>query len=352
LLSVHLGQLAERHDCRRVIQTGQSFFMLTSVGWGLLFLTGHLQAWHAVILLILHGLAGAVQGPASQLIIHDIVGPRDLASAIRLNATQRQLVVLFGPFIGGLLLFALGPGFGMLANLGFYLPLSIWLTRFKYTGHGRDTAPRTGRGEFRWSESLHVLRDAGQNPAILAMIALAGASSVLVGNAFQAQMPEFAADLGADRAGIGYTLLVGANAAGAFTGGVLLELGGLLRPNARVAIVAALVWCVVIVGFAMAQSYPLAVGLLFVAGIFNLTFLAMAQTLVQQLAPAEQRGRFVGLFNMFALGLRVGSGVTVGVLGSVIGIHWSLGLSAAVLFVVALGLLARTPASHAQARLA
>ena len=45
----------------------------------------------------MHGLAGAVQGPASQLIIHDIVGPRDLASAIRLNATQRQLVVLFGP---------------------------------------------------------------------------------------------------------------------------------------------------------------------------------------------------------------------------------------------------------------
>jgi hypothetical protein len=68
----------------------------------------------------------------------------------------------------------------------------------------------------------------------------------------------------------------------------------------------------------------------------------MAQTLVQLNAPTEIRGRVVGLFNMAGLGMRAFSGITVGVLGAGIGIHWSLGLSAAVLLAFLLVLLWRT----------
>ena len=50
---------------------------------------------------------------------------------------------------------------------------------------------------------------------------------------------------------------------------------------------------------------------------------------------------------MAGLGLRVGSGVTVGVLGSVIGIHWALGLSGAVLLVAVLTLLGYARGSEA-----
>jgi hypothetical protein len=51
------------------------------------------------------------------------------------------------------------------------------------------------------------------------------------------------------------------------------------------------------------------------------------------LAPAQDRGRVVGLYGVSASGLRAGSGFTVGLLGAVIGIHWSLGLSSAALCV-------------------
>ena len=92
-----------------------------------------------------------------------------------------------------------------------------------------------------------------------------------------------------------------------------------------------MLWCVAIGAFALATSYPLALLLLFVAGFLELAFFAMAQTLVQVNAPPEMRGRVIGLFAMSALGLRAFSGVTVGLGGSLIGIHWSLALSAAVL---------------------
>ena len=86
-----------------------------------------------------------------------------------------------------------------------------------------------------------------------------------------------------------------------------------------------------LLAFASAGIYALAIALLFAAGFFELSFNTMAQTLVQLNAPADIRGRVVGLFNMAGLGMRAFSGVTVGVLGAAIGIHWSLGLSAAVL---------------------
>jgi hypothetical protein len=49
----------------------------------------------------------------------------------------------------------------------------------------------------------------------------------------------------------------------------------------------------------------------------------------------------IGIYNLSSNGMRAFSGVTVGVGGSLIGIHWSLALSAAVLLVATLGLLAR-----------
>jgi hypothetical protein len=67
----------------------------------------------------------------------------------------------------------------------------------------------------------------------------------------------------------------------------------------------------------------------------------MAQTLVQILAPPDIRGRMVGLYNTAMLGLRAGSGVSVGVVGAMIGVHWSLIISAAVVVALSAALLTR-----------
>ena len=64
--------------------------MFVSLAWGVLFLTDTLQIWHACVLLVLHGMAGALWGPAEQLMLHDFVGTEDLPSAVRLNATVQE----------------------------------------------------------------------------------------------------------------------------------------------------------------------------------------------------------------------------------------------------------------------
>jgi MFS family permease len=220
-----------------------------------------------------------------------------------------------------------------------FLPALIFMFILPFTGHGREAgsarAPR-----FTFNGTLQLVRETSANPTILSMILLGGATSLLVGNAFQAQMPEFAHDLGSDNHGAAYTVLLAANAAGAVIGGLLLEGKGWLRANARNAAICSILWCIVIAGFAASASYPLSVLLLFCAGFLNLAFLSMAQTLVQLQAPPQLRGRLIGLFNTSNNGLRAFSGVTVGVVGGLIGIHRSLALSSMILLAVTAALFA------------
>ena len=335
LFSLHAGALADRYDCRKLIQISQALFMLASVAWGMLFLTGTLQMWHAVVILMVHGAAGVVGAPASQLIIHDMVPGDELASAIRLNATSRYLAILLGPAIGGGLMLLLGPAWGLLANVLIYVPLSVFARRTPYTGHS-GVPSRVRSSSLR--AIVRTAIDAGLEPRIVTMIVLAGASSFFVGNAFQAQMPEYAEILGADDTGMRYSVLLAANAAGAIIGVVLLEGANILRPSVRTAIVCAGLWGATMGLFPMAQSYQMAVALLLLAGVFSITFTSMAQTLVQVLAPAGTRGTVVGLFNTAMLGLRAGSGLTVGVLGTYIGIQLSLELSSLMVVFTALAL--------------
>ena len=327
LFSVYFGALADRHDCRRIIQLALALFMGVSLAWGLLFLTGTIELWHAVVLLTIHGMAGVIWGPASQLLIHDIVGPEQLQSAVRLSATSRYLGLLMGPAVGGGLMLLLGPPAGLLVNVLIYAPLLVWLWKVPYDGHRPHAAGAAQRAS-GLSDMLAILRQVSGNRTIFSMILLAAVSSLFVGNAFQAQMPEYAHDLGTDDAGVRYSLLLGANAAGALVGGLVLESRGLLAARPQTAIAFTLLWCVVIAGFAAATSYPLAVALMFVAGFLNLAYSSMSQTLVQIHAPAQLRGRLIGLYNTANNGMRAFSGVTVGIAGSVIGIHWSLALSA------------------------
>ena len=238
----------------------------------------------------------------------------------------------------GGLLFLLGPGWGMLANVLFYIPLSIFLLRLRYTGHAdREHQPprlsRLGLGEMWELVSRRVL-----DRRIALMIALAGTTSFFVGSGFQAQMPEYAHHHGADDEGHWYTALLGANAAGAVVGALLLEVLPHFRPTVRAAIVCAAIWGTLMAVFPAAHGYGMIASLV-LAGAFNVAYTSMAQTLVQILAPPPLRGRVVGLFTMAMMGLRAGSGFTIGVVGAFIGVERSLTISASIVVLIAIALL-------------
>ena len=338
LLATYMGSVADRVDCRKLFLVSMALFMAVSLGWAFVFWTDTVAIWHAALFLTLHGLAGVLYTPASQLMIHDIVEPKQLTSAVRLTATSRQVSLIGGPAIGGLMLLFLGPAAGIALNALIYVPMVMWSLQEPYTGHSHYSAatppgPKRGLGTI-----LHAIGDAKQSRTVWAMIILVGLTSFTVGGAYQAQMPAFAKSLG-QSSGLLYTMLLLATGIGAICGGLLQETIRSLSPSPRKAVVAAALWAASVIAFAAAPNYVLALIALFVVGALSISFTSMSQALVQMEAPEANRGAIIGLFNTSINGMRVGSGLTVGFVGAIVGVHWSLGLAAAILLASMLWLL-------------
>jgi MFS family permease len=335
LFAVPFGTLAERFDCRRLIQASQGLFILVSLCWGVLFLTDSLQMWQACVLLVLHGCAGALWTPAEQLMLHDFAEPAELPSAVRLNATFKSLGVLAGPVVGSLLLLLLGPTWGILANIVFYLPMTLLMLRTPFTGHSRSGFVRRERVSIL--DTPRVLRTVGNDKVLVGMIALAGLIAVCVGASLQVAMPNFAQVLGAgDEGGLGYGALLFANGVGGVVGGFLLEATGFLRVDVRGAVVAAVMFGLTSLIVATTTSYPIALIALVIGGVANLAATAIGQALVQLRAPEDQRGRVVGVYSMIGSGMRTGNGITIGWLGALLGVSGAVAVGGVALVVGAL----------------
>ncbi len=340
LFSVGVGSLNDRFDSRRLIQIGAALFMCASLGWGYFFVTNSLTIPFAMFLLVIHGFAGVFWLVSSQVLLYDLVGVEKLSSAVRLNATARYFGVLVGPGVGSLMMSTLGPSRGILFNACLYLPLILWLI-------GAPHGHRTKRLEQSSSKRVRGLSDIWETiqavksiPSLGIMIVLSGAASFFVGNSYQAQMPGFANDLGNIEPGVAYSMLLAADAAGALVAGITLELGfrfTQISPGAAMGF--ALGWAAALASFALTKTYALALGFLFAAGFCELSFSSMNQTLVQMKAPDSIRGKVLGLFSMSSAGLRIFSGLFVGLIGSRIGIHFSLAGAASVFILVIVAVL-------------
>ena len=121
--------------------------------------------------------------------LHDFVGRAELPSAVRLNATFRSLGILSGPSSDQLCCSVSGRPPGIFVNIAFYLPLTLFLFRTRFTGHTRDDAvarPRVGI-----IDSLRVFREVRADRMLVSMIVLAGLGSFFVG----ASLADLDADL-------------------------------------------------------------------------------------------------------------------------------------------------------------
>jgi MFS family permease len=329
LLSPYFGALADRYDCRKLIQGSQALFMVVSLTWGILFATGSLTVWNACVLLVLHGMAGALWAPPEQLLLEDFVGPADLPSAIRLNSTARSLGILGGPVVGSALLLGLGPTRGIWVNIAFYLPLTLLMARTRFTGHSRTGI--VSRKRVSALAAVRVFREVSRDRVLGAMIVLAGLGSFFVGSAMQTSMPSIAATTTGLSAGTAYGVLLFANGLGGVIGGLLLEGTGWIRLSVRAALWSTVVYGASTVLFAVSHDYLVAAPLLVVGGIANLAALSVTQTVVQLRAPRAKKGQVIGLYGVGANGMRIGSGLTVGLLGAAVGLRPALGWSAAAL---------------------
>ena len=131
ILALLAGALADVVDRRRLLIVTQSWMLLASAALGILTLAGLTTAWLLLGLTFLLGLGAALNAPAWQAIIPELVVRRELPSALALNGIAINLARALGPALGGLIVAAAGPGPTFLLNAVSFLGVIVVLSRWE-----------------------------------------------------------------------------------------------------------------------------------------------------------------------------------------------------------------------------
>ena len=110
------GVLADRYDRRRLLAITQVGMGLQALGLGLLVLTGHATGPLVLVAAAILGIFTAVDGPARQSIVSDLVPADQVVNAVALNSANFNAARLLGPAVAGLMIAAWGPGWVFMVN--------------------------------------------------------------------------------------------------------------------------------------------------------------------------------------------------------------------------------------------
>ena len=127
LLSPYAGTLADRLSKRRIMIAAQCVMLADAGVLGVLIITQQVQLWHVFLITFIDGCAGAVDSPARQAFVSELVPHELLGNAIGLNSASFNAARLLGPGIAGVLIAVIGTGPVFLINMASFAVL-IWAT--------------------------------------------------------------------------------------------------------------------------------------------------------------------------------------------------------------------------------
>src|SRR5437773_5948210 len=334
--SLYGGVLADRYDNRKVQIVAQLLLMTAAVAIAVVTIGGVVTTCWLFGLLLLHGFAGAIGGPAQQTLIHSMVGPSKLLSAVSLNSTARQFSQVIGPAVAGFIVVAFGPGWGFLINAFTFVPLLIFLgfVRLRPLG-ARSTTPI--RAALR--DGLRFVRG---RPFIAALIGLEMLGVIFLGHTFNSFLVLFAHDvLHVDD--LGYSFLLVGSGIGAVAAAFYLAYARDRRHSGRFIVGAAMAEMLAILVFAFSTNYAASFLLLLVVGASAVLTQSLTNTKIQLSAPNDIRGRVMGAYTFGTQGMRVLNGPLLGGAAIVFGAPMAVAGAAAVVFAGLAAILARVP---------
>ena len=336
LLSPVGGALSDRFPKRRIILLTQAIMMAQAFGLAGLVWSGRVRYWHVAVLAAVYGLGRAVDIPARQSYITDLVGRPDLPNAVALNSLVFNGARIVGPAVAGLLIARFGVALAFFLNgLSFVAVLAALLaTR---TPGNPDPAGRLGIRE----GVSGALAYAARTPSTAFTLSLVVVVSVLVLN-FNVVVPLVAKDV-LNEGAHGFGLLMAALGAGAVMAGVGLTLLRRGRPSLRFLAASAAVLSAGTASLALVGHFGAAAALLVALGCCQILFSTGCNTTLQLETPDALRGRVMGLYALANAGMTPFGSVLMGFIAERLGVRaaCALGGGSGLAAVIVLVLIAR-----------
>jgi MFS family permease len=284
------GAVADRIDRRKILLSSQLFQMAMAVVLGALYVSDRLGIVAIVVIAFATGLMQSQSAPTYQAVITSLVPREKIANAVALNSLQFNLSRAIGPMVAGLLLAHAGAGYCFAANaLSFTgVILALWTIAFP--------PPLPTRGQSLRESLVAGVRHVVAAPGLGGATLLAAAASFL---AFPliTYLPVIAGDVLKTGAS-GYSLLLTSVGIGAIAGAVSTAQRGHVPGRGRLVLSFFAAFGAFTIGAVLSTWQWLSMALLVGSGFTLTTAFSTLNSLVQELAPDELRGRVLSVFGL------------------------------------------------------
>lgn len=322
-LSLLGGVIVDRFRKKRVLYVTQFLSMVLAFLLGLITFYNKADIVNISILAFLLGIVDAIDKPARQSFVIEMVGKEDLTSAIALNSGIFNAARVIGPAFAGIIIGILGTAWAFLLNAVSFLP--ILLALFYISIH--EVLPKTHPHPFKaireallYSTSNKIIRD---------LLIFSGIVSVF-GWSHTTILPVIAErTFHAGASGLG--ILFAASGAGAIIGTIIISVFAKKILPMRFVAAGTILFVIPITIFAFTSSMNIGLFLLFISGGGLLIQFAVINSTVQYFVPNNMRGRVMSLYVLMAIGtLPIGS-YQIGLIAEKFGTGTSLVVNALIL---------------------
>jgi predicted MFS family arabinose efflux permease len=315
LISPWAGTLADRFDRRRLLMAVATGTATVNVITGVEVLAGWMTLPHLVVQSAAAGVFRALEMPIRQAFVSDVVGKAHLFNAIGLNAAAFNGARIVGPAIAGAILAwkGSGPCFLAVAAAAAWNVLALWrIDLARRPTRVRDGGP--------WRQLLEGMRYVVRHRRTRTLILLQVIGMVSTWG-YMALLPAYAQEV-LGLAESGYSQMLAVSGVGALLGALWVSARAGRIPATR-NVVFGCVWAgmLCVVGFGLARSMWAAAPALVVAAFCQVAFMATANTMIQEAAPDDLRGRVMGLW-VFSFGASLPLGqAALGYVAEHVGLH-------------------------------
>src|SRR6266404_3305808 len=331
-LTMFGGSAADRYDKRKILIATQIVQIALAIILGWLIMAGRIQIWHVIVLAALLGISIAFEMPAISALVPELVRRDQIATAVAMDRSVFHGSRLVGPSLAGLFVGWWGAASAFFANAFSFLALIVALISLPKRQVGTKEEE-----EKRRSGIMEGFRYVRSDRTILSMIVLIALTTIFIFPTISVMLPLYVRNvlqLGPDSMG----WLMATSGTGAFLGS--LGLLSIAREK-RLKFMSGNVLAIAAGVFFMSRSHSFlltacSMGILAIALSMNF---GLANTIVQEHAPAHLRGRVSAVFGLSFFGLMPIAGLIVTGFSDLIGMRTALAVASVIYGIAAFAVL-------------
>ncbi|MBX3015829.1 MAG: MFS transporter [Caldilineaceae bacterium] len=330
------GVIVDRVPKRTLLVITQTASMIFAFILAALTMMGIVEVWHVVALAVGLGVVNAFDGPARQAFVVEMVGREDLPNAIALNSMTFNGARIFGPAIGGILLAAVGAGWCFFWNGLTFLAVILGLIAMRLPPH-QVSALRLSP----WQQLQSGVAYANSIEKVRALLMMAFIISCF-GITYSTILPAFV-DKNLQQDATAFGALNTAAGIGAIITAYFIARYGDHGQRGQWLAISAIAFPIVLCGFALNRSYPVALILGVFLGMGFMSQFTLINTLLQTNISDEMRGRVMSLYTLTFFGFTPFGNLAIGAVAEQWGLGEAIASSALIALVLSLIVIYKTP---------